>query len=693
MRSAIVTAIAVVLTFSTAPPRGVAQVPVADSAGWNTERAVHLVDRARERRLVPARDTALRNYTAHADGFVYFYLDRRGSTERTLVKTDQIALELYWQAPGRTLQRIVGLRDESRFPNRMHYHLDHLTVVQNGFGDMIRMGDGDEVRDVPHPAAPGADTIYDYRLADSLTIQLPSGPPIRVYELQVRPRRTDRPALVGSIYVDRATADVVRMTFTFTPVSYVDHRLDHITVSLDNGLWDGRYWLPNEQTLLIRRQLPELDFAASAVIQGRMRIGGYTFNDSIPPETFIGPAVEAAPESARRAYPFERSIHDDLDEAGLAPAPDLDEVRREAARMLGEGGLSGLPALRLGYGSASSALRFNRAEGLSVGAGLVYTRGSKGRMDIGAGYRFGAEQPWADAAYSRDAEQHDVAVGFSLRGLRDLGVAPGVPAGLNTLAAVLLGDDYLDPWYATGGWLRYRRSLGRELGAALLVRAERHASATLTEREALIGGSDPFRPVRRIDEGDLSSVAASLVRTAPDPTAAAWFGKAAAELGRFAGAWYLRPELELGHRWSTAGRFADLVVRGAGGMVLGTPPSQRLFVLGGTGTLPGYEYRDRIGTRYVLLDGEASVALLDPWIRLRVIGAVGATGGLSSASPATGGSAWHGWGVATDSALRASAGVGASLLWDLIRVDWIRGLSGGEWKMLLSIHPDFADIS
>jgi hypothetical protein len=166
---------------------------------------------------------------------------------------------------------------------------------------MIRMGDGDEVGDVPHPAAAGSDSIYEFRLGDSLTLQLPNATqPIRVYELEVRPLRHDRPAIVGSVFVDRTTAAIVRMSFTFTPVSYVDDRLDYIGVSLDNGLWEGRYWLPNEQTLQIRRQIPELDFAAGAVIQGRMRISDYTFNDSLPTGTL---ASASAACCSSRSWP------------------------------------------------------------------------------------------------------------------------------------------------------------------------------------------------------------------------------------------------------------------------------------------------------------------------------------------------------------------------------------------------------
>ncbi|MGH7447224.1 MAG: hypothetical protein ACRELT_06670, partial [Longimicrobiales bacterium] len=341
---------------------------------------------------------ALRNYSARAEGFIYFYLDRRDSEERTLVKVDQVALELHWAPPDRSSQRIVGLRDESRLPNRMHYHLDHLTVVQNGFGDMIRMGDGDEVRDVPHPAAPGSDSIYEFRLGDSLTLRLPNAAqPIRVYELEVRPLRRDRPALVGSVFVDRGSADIVRMSFTFTPASYVDARLDYISVSLDNGLWEGRYWLPNEQTLQIRRQIPELDFAAGAVIHGRMRISDYTFNDSLPATAVFGRHVTAVPSAQREAFDFERGIYDDLNDAGLSPPPDLATIRERAAELMGTRALSGLPRIRLGLASLSSALRYNRAEGVALGAGLVYAPGPPWRFGLAGGYAFGPARPWARA--------------------------------------------------------------------------------------------------------------------------------------------------------------------------------------------------------------------------------------------------------------------------------------------------------
>jgi hypothetical protein len=675
--------------------RAAAQSPT-DDRGWDGVRVQELMQRARERRQLPQRDTLLRNYRARAEGFVYFYLDRRETDERTLVKTDQVALEIFWAQPNRTKQRIVGLRDESRFPNRMYYHLDHLTVVQGGFGDVIRMGDGDEVADVPHPVAPGSDSIYAFRLADSLTITLPGqGNQIRVYEVDVRPRRQDRSALVGSLFIDRGTGDVVRMTFTFTPASYVDRRLDYISVSLDNGLWDGRYWLPNEQTLQIRRQIPELDFAAGAVIHGRMRITDYVFNEPLPPETFLGHPVVAVPEAERRQYEFEHGIYDDLNRAGLAAPADLSDVRREASALLGTPRLSGLPSWRLNLESASAALHYNRAEGMTPGIGVTYAPGAPWRADFSGGFAFGAERLWAAATVRRELPHGDAALRLQLRAVRDLGVAPGVPPVINSLTGMFAGDDYLDPYYATGARLTLRRLLTERLQVALELSGERHRTALQTQRSALFRESAEFRPIRPIDDADIATITGTLRRPAPDPRASAWGGAVHVEAGAWEGAEYVRPTVEARVQRASADQRRSLLLTGSGGYVTSGAPSQRLFMLGGTNTLPGYDYRRFAGRWYGIARAEATTTVFDPWIGLRLIAATGATGGLPE-TPAAGlldAPAWTQWNVVGTDGLRTSVGAGVSLFWDLLRIDAVRGVNGGEWRLQFSFHRDFWDIS
>jgi len=661
-----------------------------DTAGWDSPRVLELVEAARQRRQLPRGDSALRNYQARANGYVYFYLDRQDSDDRTLVKVDQVALDVFWAAPNRTKQRIVGLRDDKRLPARIYYHLDHLTVVQNEFGDSIRLGDGDEVRDVPHPAAPGSDTVYQFRLADSLSLYLPGAPePVRVYEVEVRPRDLDRPALVGSIFLDRASAAIVRMSFTFTPSSYVDGRLDYIHVALDNGLWNGRYWLPHEQRVEIRRQAPILDFPVGGVIRGVMSVGDYQFNQDIPDAFFRGPAVVALPEPMRKAHPFETGLFDGLDEEGLAEAagraPDLGALRREAIRLVGRRHLSGLPRLRLLLPGASAVGRFDRAEGVFVGGGLSYALTPTTDLEVASGYATATGRGSWSAAVRTELGRTALRLGWHAHALRDLGPRPGAPGALNTLTAGIAGEDYLDPYYATGAGLTAERPLSGPWGLRLELAAEEHRSARLAQHRTLFDDSASFRPVLPVDEGTLVSGRLALTRAAPLEAGTGWRATASLEAGALEGDAYGRPGVELELYRRSADRRAEVRGRVAGGLAFGAPPAQRLFLIGGPGTLPGYEYRSFIGDRYALADVEASHTLIGPWVRLRATAALGWADIDPAGIPA-------GWDVAPTGRLRTSVGAGVGLIYDILRIDLARGLNDGIWQVILSVRPDLHDF-
>ncbi|HYJ79408.1 MAG TPA: hypothetical protein VEW03_07410, partial [Longimicrobiaceae bacterium] len=382
---------------------------------WNTPRALELVQRSQARRAQTLADTGLVDYQADARGYIYFYLDRRDIGERTLVKTDQVALEVLWKAPDRSKQRIVGLRDEKTLPTNIRYHEDHLTVVQDNFGDLIRLGDGDEVRDVMHPAAPASTGFYDFRLSDSLSIRLPgAGEPVRVYRVDVRPRRPDQPALIGAVYLDQRAGDIVRMEFTFTAASYVDRQLDYINISMENGLWKGRFWLPNRQQVEIRRQLPELGFPAGGVIRGSMRISNYRFNQGLADSQFGGRRVVSVPEAQRRAFAFEEPIDAELREEGIGPDTELADVRRQAAELLRSRMLSGLPGTRLDVPAASTLARYNRAEGMAVGFGIRSTPREQVALSLEGGWAFGPMHPTGAAEVTLTRPRHRITGGAHL---------------------------------------------------------------------------------------------------------------------------------------------------------------------------------------------------------------------------------------------------------------------------------------
>src|SRR5436309_11786437 len=120
---------------------------------WNDSTTRALVELATRLRAAQIADTGLTDYRAEAHGYLTFLAQvGQGFTEPPrIVKADELALEVYWHAPNLSKQRIIGRRDTLLLPTDIQYHSDHLGIVQNNFPAFIRIGDVDEVADVPHP--------------------------------------------------------------------------------------------------------------------------------------------------------------------------------------------------------------------------------------------------------------------------------------------------------------------------------------------------------------------------------------------------------------------------------------------------------------------------------------------------------------------------------------------------------------
>ena len=681
MRSATtITCLSLVLAW---PLAGNAQAP----SEWNDERVLDLVRQARRLRQATAIDSAFQAYEADARGYVYFFIDRTDSDERTLVKTDQVALEVYWKAPDQTKQRLVGQRDAKTLPTSITYHLDHLTIVQDDFGDLIRLGDGDEVEAIVHPVAPGADSSYDYRLADSLTLTLPSPTPeIRVYEVEIRPKDPEAPGVIGSLFLERRTGAIVRLSFTFTPASYVDGSLDYIRISMDNSMWDGEYWLPYRQEIELRRELPIIEFLGGSVIRGRFEIRNYRFNPELPEDLFLGRAVTSAPAAERRNFPFESGLYDQLSDEGLDPSPEIEAIREQARAVLGRRYLSGLSRSRLHMRSISSVYRYNRGEGSFLGAGTSFRLGSTWNLLLRGGYAFERRNSQLAVDLRSSPTPRGLNVGISWNELHNAGGGlPGASRAVNTLSGLLKNRDYTDPYFTSGAVIRYGWSLGTSSSLEVGAEWARHRSGRNVVDDGL--GGNPTtewgtsRPVLSVDEGDdLAFEVMHATRTA----ARGFESSATARVGQMED----QPYASL--LWATTLR-RELHERGTtleAGLRVGisteAAPVQRLFLLGGRHTLPGYPFRSFIGNQMALLRVEASHAVLAPWLRVHIFGATGATGFARSGLPDPG------WPRRSTDEVKSSAGLGLDLGWDLLRFDVGRGLNdGGDWEFVFSVQRRF----
>jgi hypothetical protein len=669
---------------------GMLLLPGAAAAqAWNSDSALALVARAVARRSRAAADTSLHDYKAQAHGFLFF-LGQFGeglSEPPRLIKADQLELEVYWKAPGASKQRIVGWRDRADIPTDINYHRDHLGIVQNNFGRVIRLGEGDEVRDVPHPLSPGAAVLYDYALDDTLRIVLPDRE-VRVVALRVRPKDFDAPRLVGTLYLDAATAELVRLAFNFTPRAYLEPDLEDVSIVLDNALWQDRWWLPYRQEIEIRRRTTWLDLPARGIIRGRWEIDGYQFNLGLVDTWFLGDEITTLPKAERDSFPWPTTLGAAIE--GVAEPVregDLETIRVQAARIAGRRALTGLRRAGLGARGVSDLIHSNRVEGLTPGAGVVW-RGGGDRVELRAraGYGF-ASRSGTGAVSLLTGSGPDAIEARGYREVRDVGDVPVIAPFLNSLGAQEFGDDYGDYYRADGGRLTWRHGLGGR--SEWWLGTGRDWVRGLPVRAAPASGT--FRPNPDLGDGGVDVVQLGARRKSEGfAVRRDLYAEVTLEAGRRDGGQGYARLAAAGHLLLPVG-VTRVLVRAEGGVAGPGLPPHRAFVLGGRATLLGDDFRAWGGARALLVHAEWRLPVaLGP---LRAGGARVPTT-LTVAPFAAAG--WSGAPVAGTS-WRAAPGtrvtVGAALEWlGVLRLEAGYGLQSRRAHLAFDVTRDFWGI-
>lgn len=636
------------------------------------------------------------SYAARAEGHVYFYLERDDGGDPVPVRVDQVAVDVYRSGDGRTRQILRGLRRQELLPAKdFRYYIDRLTAVQNGFGDRIAIGQGRDVRDVPHPLGTGGEALYRYRTVTTLQLTLQDRPaPIRVHEVEVRPRRDDVPAFVGSVFLEEGSGALVRMVFGFTPASYIDPRTDRIHVRLEHSPWflparealpgsppgapEGTYWLPYRQEVEVRREMPSVDLPVGTVIRAQLLVTGYDFEPELEPGFFAGPRVTMVPYGAADSSAFQEGLLDRMAEEGLSPV-SLAALEAEARQIAREQLVSGLPRTRLFADRVSSVLRANRAEGVHVGMGVSFAPRPILKLNALAGYGFASGKP-SGTVRGRWSSGGGTTATVELFGyqLRDPGPRSGASGTLNSLSTVLRNLDYSDPYFATGGRLAVERRLGDGGARLRLGVAWEDFDGAGEPWSAGLGAGDRQRPLRPVGEGGFMSGSTGFamrwasgpgwgVETGLTGTVGRWDGESSATIAA-------RLEARLANQDIT--RQARVAVEA--GAARGALPHQLHFFLGGRGTLPGHPFRAYGGRRFLLARGQASLNVVPMWLTARFLAGAGAVG-------ATPGSLADAWEVAPSGGLRGYVGAGLSTLHDILRIDGVWGLPGGAFELVFSV--------
>ena len=694
----------------------------ADSCAYLDPQARRLVAAARERRETIDRSiTAYRARMRERIGVGIRALRR----DRMLYRRE-IALQIDWQRDSVTRIDVVGARQsvpaavpKPSLPEDLKGDAgdyafdpanDRLTI---GWGKARRDSTQDSTRhrdvEFRHPLAPGTEADYRFATGDSSVVVFPDGREIRLRELRIIPRRLDFRLMAGSFWIDEGSHAVVRALirparpFDFEQdVSDEDGkdipgfvkpiRVEVRFLTIDYGLWTGRWWLP---------RLIAMDAVATAgsFLQMPMRYERVYDDYEVRGDTTARlaprpPEATEADDSIARAACHERekvdkvscrcanghcsrfTVHIPTDTATLLASSSLPPpfgATHDTLIISGE-----LEELTHGLGDLPQApwqlharpprwglARYNRLEGLSLGA-----RGELdlGRLQLAGAARIATTDGHADLQGSVLRETG--AARIRLTGYRRLAAVDPTARSLsigNSLGALVLGRDDGDYFRATGAELTIAPAVTLAQRFEVRLYAERQRRAlkrTDFSFPHALHEDHIFRPNISADSADQLGASLTLhTQRGIDPERAQWTadvtidgGVGTYRFGRVSST--VRVTAPLGPRIAGA-------VELAGGMADGVVPIQSDWYLGGPGTIRGYGGNASSGDAF----WRARLEFANRWPAARLVlfadvGRAGPREHLSLARPLTG------------------VGVGASFIDGLVRFDLTRATrSPTGWRL------------
>lgn len=717
MGTGLLTLVALVTATASAAPQD------PDPVVFDSPATQALVARAAARHRV--QDSLVADYQARLRYRLTFSVGQRRWARLPPAAVEEQEAHLSWQRPNDLRVDFLGRRARTRSGSAdLNSTFSSPWFVPRGLGDSVRIfADDFPERAALHPLAADGPDWYRYARGDSVAISLPNGERVTLHLLEFTPRRTAPALIVGRLWLDGRTAEVVRLAFRYvgtdlwvTPDG--DRRRDTTAARRANGLinrvlsisgdleyarQEGRYWMPYRQVISGRVQIPlvsDLVFPFEAVT---------TFSDfeinTGTPVVFRVP-VDTTPRSrAEREARRDSLTRERRDERNVA---DADRARTWSGRLEGGGRFEmrrpPLDSLRaygdwgdsLGFDlSAAEARRVRESladlERLAAGlpgamtgrpaAGLAVERladlvrfNRVQGLSLGGGY-----QAWVPGAPFTQA------IGTARYGFSDhrlnlrASLIHDAPGGRWTASAFreVAGTD---PLTAGGEFANTWRGIvsGADHDDYVLATGLRlgfETSLALGTELSLWGGLERHATVTRRARSAINDLLGGTGEfPANGPATPGEFVVAGARLGGGLGGrtrWLLATDLHagtgepVGRAWAALGhRFGGAVaprIRLAAGVATRSTHDQFAFRVGGGPTVRGYDYATQRGQGYWSVRFDLPTGRR--WYHPVFIADAGQAGDLS------------GSGAFRHRPVLVGVGVGFRILGDLVRADRVEALT------------------
>jgi hypothetical protein len=254
-----------------------AQTSTPDStSSYSTPAVQHLVQRAMSRRR--AGDSAVADYRARIQYRLAVGLGRRRWARVPASAVEEQVADVQWQRPNDLRVDVVGRRFRSRSESiQLSSVWDRPWFVPRSVDDSVRLfSDEFPATGALHPLAASAPEYYRYDLSGELSVAPGGGRALRLLRVDVTPRKAGPALIAGHMWLDSATAEVVRLTFRYVGtalwakpetatradstsarrINSLANQIVSVDADLEYGLQDARYWMPYRQVISGRVRIP-----------------------------------------------------------------------------------------------------------------------------------------------------------------------------------------------------------------------------------------------------------------------------------------------------------------------------------------------------------------------------------------------------------------------------------------------------